>query len=96
MNLNNLMQQAQKMQKEINKKLEEFYTKEFEYDYQNGSIIVKLTGKLNIIDIKINKTLIDPEDPITLQEMIAEAINCAITLVNEQKNQIIPSNNGLI
>ena len=42
MNFNNLMQQAKNMQK----KLDEFNKREFEYDYSNGSVIVKLTGDL--------------------------------------------------
>lgn len=91
MNFNNLMQQAKMMQK----KLDEFNKKEFEYDYSNGSVIVKLTGDLKIISLTINKTLIDPEDPITLQEMVTEAINSAIALVNEQKEEIAPSGNGM-
>ena len=91
MNFNNLMQQAKMMQK----KLDEFNKKEFEYDYSNGSVIVKLTGDLKIISLTINKTLIDPEDPITFQEMVAEAINSAIALVNEQKEEIAPSGSGM-
>ena len=91
MNFNNLMQQAKMMQK----KLDEFNKKEFEYDYSNGSVIVKLTGDLKIISLTINKTLIDPEDPITLQEMVAEAINSAMALVNEQKEEVVPSGAGM-
>jgi DNA-binding YbaB/EbfC family protein len=85
------MQQAKNMQK----KLDEFNKREFEYDYSNGSVIVKLTGDLRIISLTINKTLIDPEDPITLQEMVAEAINSATALVNEQKEEVVPSGAGM-
>ncbi len=91
MNFNNLMQQAKNMQK----KLDEFNKREFEYDYSNGSVIVKLTGDLRIVSLTINKTLIDPEDPITLQEMVAEAINSAMALVNEQKEEVVPSGAGM-
>lgn len=91
MNFNNLMQQAKNMQK----KLDEFNKREFEYNYSNGSVIVKLTGDLRIINLTINKTLIDPEDPITLQEMVAEAINSAMALVNEQKEEVVPSGGGM-
>ena len=91
MNFNNLMQQAKNMQK----KLDEFNKREFEYDYSNGSVIVKLTGDLRIISLTINKTLIDPEDSITLQEMVAEAINSAMALVNEQKEEVVPSGGGM-
>ncbi len=90
MNLNNLMQQAQKAKKEYDKKLAEFETKEFEYDYQNGSVIVKIGGNLKIKSLTISNTLIDPDDKITLQEMVAEAINNAIVLVNKQKQEFVP------
>ncbi|MBQ6954709.1 MAG: YbaB/EbfC family nucleoid-associated protein, partial [Mycoplasma sp.] len=81
--------------KNMQKKLDEFNKREFEYDYSNGSVIVKLTGDLRIISLTINKTLIDPEDPITLQEMVAEAINSAMALVNEQKEEVVPSGAGM-
>ncbi|WEK83155.1 MAG: YbaB/EbfC family nucleoid-associated protein [Mycoplasma sp.] len=95
MNLNNLMQQAQKMQKEYSKKLAEFEAKEFEYDYSNGSVVVKMSGALKIVSLKINPTLIDPEDPLTLEEMVSEAINNAMELVSEQKDDLLPKNPGM-
>ncbi|AIV03521.1 hypothetical protein MGM1_1340 [Candidatus Malacoplasma girerdii] len=95
MNINNLMQQAQRMQKEYQKKLNEFEQKEFEYDYSNGTVIVKISGALKIVKLTINKNLIDPEDAITLEEMVSEAINNAIELVNDQKNSLLPTPNGM-
>lgn len=77
MNINQIMAQAQKLQKEMQKKLEELYKQDFTYDYQNGSVMVTIYGNGVIKSIEINKTLIDPEDPITLQEMVTEAINSA-------------------
>lgn len=88
MNMNQIMAQAQKMQKELQKKLEELYKQEFTYDYQNGSVMVTITGKGVIKSIEINKTLIDPEDPITLQEMVVEAINSAIEQVTAKADAI--------
>ena len=88
MNMNQIMAQAQKMQREMQKKLEELYKQEFTYDYQNGSVMVTITGKGVIKSIEINKTLIDPEDPITLQEMVVEAINSAIEQVTAKAEEI--------
>ncbi|MCQ3915734.1 MAG: YbaB/EbfC family nucleoid-associated protein [Mycoplasmoidaceae bacterium] len=88
MNMNQILAQAQKMQKEMQKKLEELYKQEFTYDYQNGSVMVTITGKGVIKSIEINKTLIDPEDPITLQEMVTEAINSAIEQVTAKADAI--------
>ena len=85
----------QRMQKELMKKMEEFGDKEFDYDYMNGSVVVKLTGSLKILNLTINETLIDPTDKITLQEMIAEAINEAIEAVNNARQDLMPSIPGL-
>lgn len=88
MNMNQIMAQAQKVQREMQKKLEELYKQEFTYDYQNGSVMVTITGKGVIKSIEINKTLIDPQDPITLQEMVTEAINSAIEQVTAKAEAI--------
>jgi DNA-binding YbaB/EbfC family protein len=88
MNLNQMMQQAQKAQKELQKKLEDFESKEFEFNYKNGSIIVRINGACKITDLKINKTLIDPEDPVMLQEMICEAANSAIESILDDREEI--------
>jgi DNA-binding YbaB/EbfC family protein len=75
MNLNQMMQQAQKMQREVQKKIEEFEQKEFEFDYKNGSVVVNMTGSGRITKLIVNQALVDPEDKITLEEMISESIN---------------------
>ncbi|MDE7433946.1 MAG: YbaB/EbfC family nucleoid-associated protein [Mycoplasmoidaceae bacterium] len=91
MNFNSIMQQAQKMQRELAKKLDEFEQKEFEYDYQNSSVVVKLNGKLEILNITISDVLVDPEDKTTLQEMVCEAVNSAIKEVSKAKDAITSS-----
>lgn len=98
MAMNNFLQQAQRLQKELLKKQEEFFKKEFAFDYGNGAIIITILGSSEIKNITIKKELIDPEDPITLQEMIAEAINSAYRQVKAKlddiTSQTMPSNFG--
>lgn len=98
MAMNNFLQQAQRLQKELLKKQEEFFKKEFAFDYGNGAIIITILGSSEIKNITIKKELIDPEDPITLQEMIAEAINSAYRQVKAKlddiTSQAMPSNFG--
>lgn len=98
MNMQNLMAQAQKMQREMQKKLDELYKQDFTYDYQNGSVMVTIYGNGVIKSIEINKTLIDPEDPITLQEMVVEAINSASEQVKAKaeaiQNSMVPNGMG--
>lgn len=83
-----MMARAQKMQKELDNKLEEFKQKVFEFDYKNGSIVIQMDGGGMVQKISINKVLIDPEDATTLEEMIAEATNQAIISINEDREAI--------
>ncbi|MDR0739729.1 MAG: YbaB/EbfC family nucleoid-associated protein [Mycoplasmataceae bacterium] len=88
MNINQMMQQAQKVQREVEKKIQEFEQKEFEFNYKNGSIIVNMTGSGKITKLVVNQALVDPEDKITMEEMIAEAINQGYESIQEDKNAI--------
>lgn len=87
-NFGSVMAKANKLKNDLTKKIAEFDEKEFTISYQNDAIVVKLKGSLKLLDLKINPTLIDPEDATTLQEMVIEAINHAMDQVTEQKNQI--------
>ena len=91
MNFQAIAAQAQKMQKEIQKKQEEFFKKEFEVDYKTGAVIVTIMGDSTIKKIKINPALVDPDDVITLEEMVAEAINEASSLVKQELDKITSS-----
>jgi DNA-binding YbaB/EbfC family protein len=88
MDMKQMMAQAQKMQRVLEEKLKEFDQKVFEFDYKNGSIVVQMSGDSMIQKVTINKTLIDPEDAITLEEMIAEAINQATLSIKEDREAI--------
>ncbi len=89
MNMNALMQQAQKMQKEMEKAQQELEAKEFEVVSAGGGIKVVITGAKNIKSIDIDKDIIDPDDKDMLQDMIVVAINEAITLVVNEEQKIL-------
>jgi DNA-binding YbaB/EbfC family protein len=88
MNINQLMQQAQKAQRDIEKKMSEFESKQFEFNYKNDAVIVRINGACKITDLKINNALIDPEDPQMLTEMISEAINSAVSAIIKDREEI--------
>ena len=90
MNIQKMIAEAQRVQANLKKKMDEFDATEFEYSYQNY-ITVKIMGSLKIVDIQINKDIIDPEDPDTLQDLMIEAMNKAIIETTEKKNDIAKS-----
>lgn len=83
MNINNLMAQAQKMQKDIEKKQQEINSTEFIGDSEWVEVI--LYGDKSIKSLKIkNKMNMDEEDLECLEDMIKIAINDAYSKINKE------------
>ena len=89
MNMNALMQQAQKMQREMEKAQKDLEAKEFEVVSAGGGIKVVITGAKEIKSIDLDKDIVDPDDKEMLQDMIVVAINDAIALVVEEEQKIL-------
>ena len=82
MNMQNLMAQAQRMQKDIQKKQEEI--NKTEYEASSGAVNLKINGKKEIVEINIDKSIInDAEDIEALEDMIKIAFNDALNKVNK-------------
>ena len=88
MNINALMQQAQKMQKEMAKKQKELEEKLFEIESSGGAIKVSIYGNRNIEKIDIDRDAIDPDDKEMLEDMIKIAINEAIKVIDRENEKI--------
>ena len=94
MNMQALMQQAQKMQKEMQKKQAEAQT--FDVTSAGGAIKIKIKGSRQIESIEIDKDAIDPEEKEMLEDMIKVAINEAISVVDQAFDQLNASlTNGM-
>ena len=78
MDLNKLMQQAQEMQAQMAKAQEELKSETVEASAGGGMVIVKATGALEIVEIKISPAAIDPDDPEMLSDMVLAAVNEAL------------------
>lgn len=91
MNMNMLMQQAQKMQKEMAKKQAELEEKLFEISSSGGAVKVFIYGNRKIDRIDIDKDAIDPSDKEMLEDMIKIAINEAMSLIDAESEKITRS-----
>ena len=78
MNMNNLMKQAQKMQKQMMEKQEELQAKEYEATAGGGVITAVCGGNRELKSITIDPEAVDPEDVEMLQDMIVAAVNEAM------------------
>ena len=77
-NYANLMKQAQRMQRQMEESQKELETKEFIGTAGGGAVEAKVNGSKEILGIKLDPEIVDPEDIETLQDSIVAAINEAM------------------
>ena len=94
MNINALMQQAQKMQQQMTKKQKELESKEFEFSSNGGAIKIKMLGSKELVSLEIDEDLIDKDEKDMLQDMLMIAINDAIKKVSEEIDAAMGSVTG--
>jgi len=78
MNLNKLMKQAQQMQAQMAKAQEELQEKTVEIEAAGGKIIMAANGAGEILSIKIDKAIVDPNDVEFLEEAVLSGVQQAI------------------
>jgi DNA-binding YbaB/EbfC family protein len=83
MNINQLMKQAQAMQKKMAEAQEELASKEFEGRAGGAMVVIKINGKGEAISIKIEKSLINSEDQEMLEDLLIAAFNDAKNKLDE-------------
>ncbi|MDH4162796.1 MAG: YbaB/EbfC family nucleoid-associated protein [Nitrospirota bacterium] len=76
--LNNLMKQAQQMQERVKKLQEEVGNKTVEASSGGGVVTVVVNGKQEVLSIKLDKSVIDPNDIDMLQDLVTAAVNEAL------------------
>ena len=97
--MNNLMKQAQKMQKQMAEQAKEFETKEFTASAGGGAVSVTVSGKRELTKVAIDPDAVDPEDVEMLQDLIQAAVNEALRKNDEAKeaamSRVAPGMGGL-
>jgi len=77
------MKQAKKMQERIGKLQEELETRTIEAKSGGGMVQVVVNGKFEIVSLKIEKEVVNPEDIEMLQDLIVAAVNEGIRKAQE-------------
>nr|WP_310262931.1 YbaB/EbfC family nucleoid-associated protein [Fictibacillus barbaricus] len=86
-NMNNMMKQMQKMQRDMAKAQEELKDKMVEGTAGGGMVTVKANGHKEIVDIVIKEEVVDPDDIDMLQDLVLAATNDALKKVDEMVSQ---------
>ena len=93
-NMNNLMKQAQRMQRQMEEKQKEMETKEWEASAGGGAVTVKVSGKKEITAVTLAPEVVDPDDIEMLQDLIIAAANEALRKMEEDQSDMISSLTG--
>jgi nucleoid-associated protein EbfC len=78
-----ILKQAQQMQAEMVKAQEDLKNETVEATVGGGMVSVKMSGDLELQEIKIDPEAVDPEDVEMLQDMVLAAVNEAIRAAQE-------------
>jgi nucleoid-associated protein EbfC len=81
--MNQMMRQVQQMQAEMAKAQESLKDEVVEASAGGGMVTVKVSGELELLDLKIDPEAVDPEDVELLQDMVQAAVNEAMRSAQE-------------
>ena len=82
-NMNNLMKQAQKMQRQMEEAQRELEEKQVDATAGGGAVTVTVSGKKEVVSIKLSEEVVDPDDIEMLEDLIVAATNEALRKVDE-------------
>lgn len=82
--LNALMKQAQKLQGDVAKAQEELAQMQCDGAAGGGLVSATVNGQFEVVRVKIDKTVVDPNDVGMLEDLITAAINAAGAKVREE------------
>lgn len=94
LNMQQMMQQAQKMQQNIAKAQEELKTQEIEVSAGGGAVTIVITGDKQIKSLKLDPQVVDPDDIEMLEDLLIAGINEANSKVDELSNSIMGGATG--
>ena len=87
MNMQQMMAQAQKMQRELKKAMAELEAKEFVVS-KGGAVTVTVYGSKQIKSVSVDADAFDGDNKEMVEDMIALAINEAIAQIDEEAEAI--------
>lgn len=93
-NMNNLMKQAQRMQRQMEESQKELETKEFTAKAGGGVVEVTVTGKKEVTKVKLTEEVVDPDDIEMLEDLVVAAVNEAMRMAEEANAEVMNKMTG--
>lgn len=86
-NMQAMLQQAQRMQAEMQAKQAELEEQVYDISAGGGVVKVKINGKKEILSIDLSPEIVDPDDVETLSDILVAAVNEAIKRVEDTASE---------
>ena len=83
-NMNNLMKQAQRMQRQMEENQKALEEKEFTAAAGGGVVEVTISGKKEVTKVSLKEEVVDPDDIEMLEDLIMAATNEAFRKLDEE------------
>ena len=93
-NMNNLMKQAQRMQRQMEESQKELETKEFTAKAGGGAVEVTVTGKKEVTKVKLSQEVVDPDDMEMLEDLVMAATNEALRMAEDANAEVMNKMTG--
>ena len=82
-NMNAMLKQVQQMQADMVKAQDELKNEVVDASAGGGMVTVKISGDLEVREVRIDPEAVDPEDVELLQDMVLAAVNEAVRSAQE-------------
>ena len=93
-NMNNLMKQAQRMQRQMEETTKELENKEYTAASGGGAVSVTVSGKKEVVSVKLSPDVVDPDDIEMLEDLIVAATNEAMRQAEEAAASVVSKLTG--
>ena len=93
-NMNNMLKQAQRMQRQMEENQKAMETKEFTATAGGNAVSVTMTGKREVTKVTIDPEVLDPDDVEDLQDLIMVAMNDVLNQVEDANNDAVSKMTG--
>ena len=86
-NMNNLMKQAQRMQRQMEESQKALEEKEVTAKAGGGAVEVTVNGKKEVLKVKLSPEVVDPDDIETLEDLVMVAVNDAVKKADDMMTE---------
>ena len=93
-NMNNLMKQAQRMQRQMEEKQKELEEKQYSASAGGGAVTVTVSGKKEVLSVKLSEEVVDPDDIEMLEDLVMAATNEALRMADEANAELMNKMTG--